>query len=207
MSQTDIVEDLLEIGAISLNVEEPFTWSSGLQAPIYCDNRLIMSHVAVRKKITAGLVDLIQEHFPQVEGIAGTATAGIPHAAFIAAELDLPMVYVRSKAKDHGKKNALEGELQAGSRVVMVEDLISTGGSVLAAAEEVADHGGEVLGCVAIFNYLLPQSRENFKGASYPLYTLTNYEELMSWAADKQAFAGHMDVLNAWYHDPKDWKQ
>ena len=148
-----IAKDLLEIEAVFLNPENPFTWASGLKSPIYCDNRMTMSYPAVRRAIANGLAEKIKAEFPEVEVIAGTATAGIPHAAWIAEILDLPMVYIRSKAKDHGKGNQIEGRITAGQKMVVVEDLISTGGSVLEACEAATREGADVLGVAAIFTY------------------------------------------------------
>ena len=136
-----IAKDLLTIEAVFLRPNEPFTWASGIKSPIYCDNRMTMSYPAVRKAIASGLAAQIKEHFPDVEVIAGTATAGIPHAAWVADILDLPMVYIRSKAKDHGKGNQIEGRITEGQKMVVIEDLISTGGSVLEACEAAAREG------------------------------------------------------------------
>ena len=141
-----IAKDLLTIEAVFLRPNEPFTWASGIKSPIYCDNRMTMSYPAVRKAIASGLAAQIKEHFPDVEVIAGTATAGIPHAAWVADILDLPMVYIRSKAKDHGKGNQIEGRITEGQKMVVIEDLISTGGSVLEACEAAAREGANVLG-------------------------------------------------------------
>lgn len=160
-----IAKDLLTIEAVFLRPNEPFTWASGIKSPIYCDNRMTMSYPAVRKAIASGLAAQIKEHFPDVEVIAGTATAGIPHAAWVADILDLPMVYIRSKAKDHGKGNQIEGRITEGQKMVVIEDLISTGGSVLEACEAAAREGANVLGVAAIFTYELPQGLNNFEKA------------------------------------------
>ena len=170
-----IAKDLLTIEAVFLRPNEPFTWASGIKSPIYCDNRMTMSYPAVRKAIASGLAAQIKEHFPDVEVIAGTATAGIPHTAWVADILDLPMVYIRSKAKDHGKGNQIEGRITEGQKMVVIEDLISTGGSVLEACEAAAREGANVLGVAAIFTYELPQGLTNFEKAQLPLVTLTNY--------------------------------
>lgn len=202
-----VAEKLLEINAVNLQPAAPFTWASGLKAPIYCDNRLIMSFPETREFIESAFADLIQTHFEGVEVIAGTATAGIPHAAFVASILKLPMIYVRSSAKDHGKNNAIEGYLKPGSKVVMVEDLISTGGSVLDAAEKVTEAGGEVIGCAAIFNYLLDSGRQAFAEANYPLATLTNYSELVDVAVKDGELADYYETLLKWYKDPVAWSE
>lgn len=143
-----VAKALLEIEAVTLSPNEPFTWASGIKSPIYCDNRITISVPSVRTLITDGLVALIKDKYPDVEVIAGTATAGIPHAAFVAQKMDLPMIYVRSKAKDHGKAKRIEGRIQPGQKVVLIEDLISTGGSVIEAAKAAESEGAEVLGCV-----------------------------------------------------------
>lgn len=200
-----IAELLLEINAIHLSPTEPYTWASGIKAPIYCDNRLIMSHPKERDQIETALAQLISQHYPEVEVIAGTATAGIPHAAFVAEKLNLPMIYVRSSNKGHGKQKAIEGLLNEGAKVVMVEDLISTGSSVLTAAEKVKEAGGKVLGCVAIFDYLLEAGRENFASTQIPLFTLTNYKSLIDVAVKRPELANHYDTLAAWYQNPRQW--
>ena len=203
----DIAKELLHIEAVTLNPKEPYTWASGLKAPIYTDNRLIVSHPAARNKVENAMVQAIREHFNEVEVIAGTATAGIPHAAIIAHLLNVPMIYVRSSAKAHGKRNAIEGARKPGAKVVMVEDLISTGGSVIQAADAVEDAGGEVIGCLAIFTYLLEQSTKNFKEASYPLVTLTNYQTLVDIATVNPELAEYKETLEDWYKDPVLWSE
>lgn len=202
-----VSQKLLDIQAVNLRPNDPFTWASGLKSPIYCDNRLIMSYPETRNFIESALADLITTHFEEVDVIAGTATAGIPHAAFVANILNLPMIYVRSSAKDHGKNNAIEGYLKPGSKVVMIEDLISTGGSVLEAAEKVVEAGGEVIGTAAIFNYLLESGREAFAKANYPLATLTNYRELVEVAVNEPELAAYYDTLVEWYKDPAAWSK
>ncbi len=203
----DIAKELLHIEAVTLNPKEPYTWASGLKAPIYTDNRLIVSHPAARNKVENAMVQAIREHFNEVEVIAGTATAGIPHAAIIAHLLNVPMIYVRSSAKAHGKRNAIEGALKPGAKVVMVEDLISTGGSVIQAADAVEDAGGEVIGCLAIFTYLLEQSTKNFKEAGYSLVTLTNYQTLVDIATVNPELAEYKETLEDWYKDPVLWSE
>lgn len=200
-----VAEKLLEIKAVNLKPNQPFTWASGLKSPIYCDNRLIMSFPETRDFIEQALADLIKSQFKGVEVIAGTATAGIPHAAFVANILNLPMIYVRSSAKEHGKNNAIEGYLKPGSKVVMVEDLISTGGSVLDAASKVEQAGGEVIGCAAIFNYLLESGQKAFDDVAFPLATLTNYRELVEHAVSDPELKAYYDTLVEWYKDPVKW--
>ncbi|UJF25807.1 orotate phosphoribosyltransferase [Planococcus sp. 107-1] len=177
-----IARQLLTIGAVELRPENPFTWASGVQSPIYCDNRLTMSYPEVRKEIAKGLAELIEEFYPECEVVAGTATAGIPHAAWVSDRLNLPMVYVRSKPKEHGQGNMVEGKIETGKKVVVVEDLISKGGSVLQAAEGLKAAGFEVLGIAAIFTYDLPQSIEAITAAGFTFHTLTDFPALVEEA-------------------------
>ncbi|MDG0843316.1 orotate phosphoribosyltransferase [Staphylococcus equorum] len=180
-----IAESLLDIKAVSLSPNDPFTWSSGIKSPIYCDNRVTLGYPSVRRNIRDGLSTLIKNHFEGVEIISGTATAGIPHAAYVSETLDLPMNYVRSKSKSHGKQNQIEGALTKGKKVVVIEDLISTGGSSIAAVEALKEAGAEVLGVVAIFTYGLKKADEQFKQAEIPFFTLSNYNELIEVAKEK----------------------
>lgn len=205
MSSKDIARILLAIQAVTLKPADPFTWASGLKAPIYCDNRLIMSHPAERRLIEQTLAELVKQEFPDVEVIAGTATAGIPHAAYVSWLLDLPMIYIRSNSKDHGKQSAIEGELKSGQKVVLIEDLISTGGSVLEAARKVEEAGAHVLGCAALFSYLLPQSKQAFDEAGYPLVTLTDYQTLVDVAVHHEELKDYQETLESWYKDPVAW--
>ncbi len=201
-----IAEQLLEIKAVALSPKEPFTWASGLKSPIYCDNRLTMSYPKVRRDIAKGLAEKIKENYPEVEVIAGTATAGIPHAAWVAEELDLPMVYIRGKAKDHGKKNQIEGYISDKQKMVIIEDLISTGGSVLEACEAAVNEGATVLGVAAIFTYELPKGIENFEKANMSYLTLTNYSELIEVAVDKNYInPAEETLLKKWKENPKKW--
>ena len=201
-----IAKDLLTIEAVFLRPNEPFTWASGIKSPIYCDNRMTMSYPAVRKAIASGLAAQIKEHFPDVEVIAGTATAGIPHAAWVADILDLPMVYIRSKAKDHGKGNQIEGRITEGQKMVVIEDLISTGGSVLEACEAAAREGANVLGVAAIFTYELPQGLTNFEKAQLPLVTLTNYSTMIDTALEMDYIGKeYIALLQQWKQSPQTW--
>ena len=201
--QMNIAEQLLEIKAVFLQPNEPFTWSSGLKAPIYCDNRLSMSYPKVRKNIAEGLKSLITEHYPEAELIAGTATAGIPHAAWVSDLMELPMCYVRSKAKGHGKGNQIEGNAAPGQKVVVVEDLISTGGSVITAADALREAGCEVLGVVSIFTYELESGREKLANANIKNYSLSNYSSLIEVAREKGYIAERdMEKLKKWRSNP-----
>ena len=204
--EQQVAQNLLAIKAVFLSPNEPFTWASGIKSPIYCDNRLTMSFPKVRRLIAKGLAEKIKKQFPEVEVIAGTATAGIPHAAWVAEILDLPMVYIRSKAKDHGKGNQIEGQITPGQKMVVIEDLISTGGSVLEACQAAKREGADVLGVAAIFTYELPKGATNFNTAQLPLVTLTNYTTLIQTALeDGYISEADLALLTAWKHDPENW--
>jgi orotate phosphoribosyltransferase len=180
----NIAQSLLDIGAVSLSPNDLFTWSSGIKSPIYCDNRVTLGYPKVRTEIRDGLSALIKEKFSNVEIVSGTATAGIPHAAYVSEVLDLPMNYVRSKSKSHGKQNQIEGALSKGKKVVVIEDLISTGGSSITAVDALKEAGAEVLGVVAIFTYGLSKADELFNDVGVPFYTLSDYNELIEVAKD-----------------------
>ncbi|CAI3392256.1 MULTISPECIES: orotate phosphoribosyltransferase [Enterococcus] len=204
--EQQVAQNLLAIKAVFLSPNEPFTWASGIKSPIYCDNRLTMSFPKVRRLIAKGLAEKIKKQFPEVEVIAGTATAGIPHAAWVAEILDLPMVYIRSKAKDHGKGNQIEGQITPGQKMVVIEDLISTGGSVLEACQAAKREGADVLGVAAIFTYELPKGATNFNTAKLPLVTLTNYTTLIQTALEEGYISeADLALLTAWKHDPENW--
>lgn len=206
MIAEQIAKDLLSIEAVSLSPDEPFTWASGLKSPIYCDNRITMSYPAVRRAIAKDLAEKIKAEFPNVEVIAGTATAGIPHAAWVAELLDLPMVYIRSKPKDHGQGNQIEGRIKAGQKMVVIEDLISTGGSVLEAAQAAKREGADVLGVAAIFTYELAKGQKNFEAANMPLVTLTNYSTLIESALKENYInQDQLELLKKWRQDPENW--
>lgn len=201
-----IAKDLLDIEAIFLRPNEPFTWASGIKSPIYCDNRITMSYPHVRRAIAKGLAAVIKTNYPEAEVIAGTATAGIPHAAWVAELLDLPMVYIRSKAKEHGKGNQIEGRIQPNQKMVVIEDLLSTGGSVLEACEAAKREGADVLGVAAIFTYELPQVQENFDQAGLSYVTLTNYTALIESALETGAIQeSDVALLQEWRKDPAAW--
>ena len=180
-----IAEELLSIGAVFLRPEEPFTWASGIKSPIYCDNRLTLSAPSVREKIEQGLANLVREHFPECQMLMGTSTAGIAHAAITATILDLPMGYVRSGAKDHGRANRIEGRMDAGMKVVVVEDLISTGGSCIEVVEALREAGAEVLGIVSIFTYGMRRGLERIAEANTVNYSLSNLDALVEVAAEE----------------------
>ncbi len=194
-----IAKSLLDIEAVSLSPNEMFTWSSGIKSPIYCDNRVTLGYPEVRKAIRDGLIQLIEKHFPDVEVVSGTATAGIPHAAFITDKMSLPMNYVRSKSKSHGKQNQIEGALSNNKKVVVVEDLISTGGSSITAVNALREAGADVLGVVAIFTYALSKADEMFKDAKVPFYTLSHYDELIEVAqAEGKISEADIETLINW---------
>lgn len=202
----EIAASLLEINAVALRPNEPFTWTSGLQSPIYCDNRLTLSYPVVRRQIAEGLKELIQSHFPGAEVIAGTATAGIPHAAWVSELMDLPMCYVRSSAKGHGKGNQIEGKAEAEQKVVVIEDLISTGGSVITAVEALRAAGCEVLGAVSIFTYGLEKGRALLADANIDSHSLTEFASLVEEAiVGGYISSDAQESLMEWSKDPANW--
>ncbi|SEP55601.1 orotate phosphoribosyltransferase [Piscibacillus halophilus] len=175
-----IAKQLIKIGALKLNTEKYFTWTSGIQSPIYCDNRLIISYPEVREEVIEAMVNKIKETYKDVDVIAGCATAGIPHAAWVADRLNLPMVYVRDKAKKHGLNNQIEGRINKGDRILIIEDLISTGGSSIKAANAATDAGGHVLGILSIFSYNMKKSLENMKEHGYQSDSLLTFDTLLN---------------------------
>jgi len=181
----EIAEALLSIQAVFLRPKDPFTWASGIHSPIYCDNRLTLSFPEVRRKIEKGLAELVREHFPEASALFGTSTAGIAHAALTAEILDLPMGYVRGSAKDHGRQNQIEGALSEGQPVVVVEDLISTGGSVIECVEVLRENGAKVLGVVSIFTYGMEKGKKRLKEADVENYSLCDLDSLLPVAAGK----------------------
>ena len=184
-----IAEDLLKIKAVFLRPNEPFTWASGIKSPIYCDNRLTLSDTQVRDDVENGLATLIREHYPQAEVLMGTSTAGIAHAAITATILNLPMGYVRSGAKDHGRGNQIEGKLLPGQKVVVVEDLISTGGSCIEVVNVLREAGADVLGIVSIFTYGMKKGLERLEAAEVKNVSLCDLDTLVEVAADKAYIA------------------
>lgn len=200
-----IAKHLLDIKAVFLRPSEPFTWASGIKSPIYCDNRLTLSYPAVRKDVEAGLAQLVKENFPEAECLMGTATAGIAHAALAADILGLPMGYVRGGAKSHGRNNRIEGLVKPGMKVVVVEDLISTGGSSIECVEALREAGCEVIGMVAIFTYGLQKATVNFEKANCRFATLSNYDTLIKVAVENNYVTeAELEKLKAWKKDPSD---
>ena len=180
-----IAKELLSIGAVFLRPEEPFTWASGIKSPIYCDNRLTLSAPATRDKVEHGLAQLVKEHYPECEMLMGTSTAGIAHAAITATLLGLPMGYVRGESKSHGRNNRIEGRMEPGTKVVVVEDLISTGGSAIDVVEALREAGAEVLGIVSIITYGMKKGLERIAAAGTRNYSLSNLDTLVEVAAEE----------------------
>lgn len=202
----EIAASLLDIGAIKLSLDHPFKWSSGWNSPIYCDNRLSLSFPEIRTHIKNALVDAIKKNYPSVEAIAGVATAGIPQGALVAEALDIPFIYVRSKPKGHGMENMIEGQITPGQKVVLIEDLVSTGGSSLKAAEALQVAKFEVLGMAAIFTYGFDLADRNFEDAGIKLVCLSNYSLLLDEALNRGAIEeSQLTTLENWRKDPGGW--
>ncbi|HWK23939.1 MAG TPA: orotate phosphoribosyltransferase [Ureibacillus sp.] len=202
--QKEIAHGMLKVGAVELNATDLFTWASGIKSPIYCDTRLTISDVTVRKQIAQGLAQNIKEFFPETEVIAGTATAGIPHAAWVSDVLESPMVYVRSKAKDHGRGNQIEGKIAPGQKVVVVEDIVSTGGSSITAVEALRAAGCEVVGVVCVYTYNLPRAEQAFEQAGVKYVSLTNFDYLIEAATETGAIKEQdIPFLKEWHADLK----
>jgi len=196
----EIIEGLVEIGAVSINVVEPFTWASGIKAPIYCDNRKAIGHYHLRHQIALSLKELIMDKFSGVELIGGTATAGIPHATSVADQLELPLVYFRSNAKAHGTKSLIEGDFKRGQRIVIVEDLISTGGSVLQCVGQARKNGLDVVGVVSIVNYGLTAAVENFAAQKVQAHTVIAFDDIYQALDLSQT---ERDVIDIWRKNPQ----
>lgn len=200
-----IAKDLLSIGAVFLRPDEPFTWASGIKSPIYCDNRLTLTAPAVRDDVENGLAETIKREYPQCEVLMGTSTAGIAHAAITAHLMNLPMGYVRSGAKDHGRTNQIEGKLEKGQKVVVVEDLISTGGSVIEVVNVLREAGAEVLGIVSIFTYGMKKGLERLAEANVKNISLSNFDVLVEVAAEEGDIAKEdIQRLIAFRNNPSD---
>ena len=206
MSREELIaKDLLSIKAVFLSPDEPFTWASGIKSPIYCVNRLTLSYPEVRNDIEKGLAELVQENYPDCEVLMGTSTAGIAHAALVADILNKPMGYVRGSNKSHGRQNRIEGVVREGMKVVVVEDLISTGGSSLEVVDALREAGCEVLGLVAIFTYCLKDSIKNFADNDFHFVTLSNYDALLPVAVEHNYIKEEaLEKLKAWKVDPHD---
>jgi len=202
--QNEIAHAMLKVGAVELNPTDLFTWASGIKSPIYCDTRLTISDPVIRKQLANGLAQNIKEFFPETEVIAGTATAGIPHAAWVSDILELPMVYVRSKAKEHGRGNQIEGKYTAGQKVVVVEDIVSTGGSSITAVEALRAAGCEVVGVVCVYTYNLPKAEQAFDAAGVKYVSLTNFDYLVEAANESGTISqDQIPFLKEWHADLK----
>ncbi len=203
-----IAKHLLKSSAVRLSPEKPFQWASGWASPIYCDNRITLSYPEIRKDISKGLIDLINSYFPETDCISGVATAGIPQASIIADNMNLPLSYVRPKPKSHGMQNQIEGRIEKGQKCLVVEDLISTGGSSLKAVEVLRNEGIKVIGLIAIFTYGFALADENFKKHNLKYHCLSNYEALINVAIENNFIQGEqMQKLQAWRKDPANWSK
>lgn len=199
---------LLDVKAVKLQPNTPFTWASGWLSPFYCDNRKTLSYPDLRSFVKLEICHIIQEQFPEAEVVAGVATGAIPQGALVADALGLPFVYVRSKPKDHGLENLIEGDMKKGAKVVVVEDLISTGGSSLKAVEAIRNYGCEVVGMVASYTYGFPVAEEAFKKADVKLVTLTDYESVVEQAVETGYISkDDVEVLNEWRSNPAEWRK
>ncbi|MDR0404296.1 MAG: orotate phosphoribosyltransferase [Oscillospiraceae bacterium] len=204
MKKGEIVENLFDIGAVFLSPKKPFTWASGIKSPIYCDNRLILSFPKIRKKIEACLSEIVKENFSECEILAGTSTAGIAHAAFIACDLDLPMVYVRGNEKDHGRKNLIEGKIEPNQNTVVIEDLISTAGSVINVVKILRKAQANVLGIVSIFTYGMKASLEALTRENTKNFSLLSYDDLIETALKRRIISeSDFKGLKFFRDDPK----
>ncbi|QNL22555.1 orotate phosphoribosyltransferase [Hyphobacterium sp. CCMP332] len=203
-----IAKHLLKSSAVRLSPEKPFQWASGWASPIYCDNRLTLSYPEIRNDISTGLIDLVKTYFPVADCISGVATAGIPQASIIADKMNLPLSYVRPNPKSHGMQNQIEGRIEKGSKCVMVEDLISTGGSSLKAVEVLRNEGIEVIGLIAIFTYGFAMADENFKKHNLKYHCLSNYAALIDVAIENNFIKDEqMQTLKEWRKDPANWNK
>ncbi len=204
--QTEVAKKLLELNTIKIQPSSPFTWASGWKSPIYCDNRKILSYPATRSFIRDKFAEIIREKYPRTEVIAGVATGAIAHGVLVADELDLPFIYVRSKPKGHGLENLIEGEMKPGQKVVVIEDLVSTGTSSLKAVEAINNFGATVTGMLAIFTYNFAQARESFKKAHVELTPLSRYQVLIDKALEMGEISkDQVETLMKWREDPANW--
>jgi orotate phosphoribosyltransferase len=203
-----ISQNLLQIKAIKLNIKKPYIWASGWKSPIYCDTRITLSYPAIRTYIRQEFVNIIADDFGDIDLIAGVATGGIAHGALVAQDLGLPFAYIRSESKDHGLTNRIEGVIESGQSVIVIEDLVSTGGSSLKAVKALREAGANVKGLLSIFNYGFAISEESFKKADCPIYSLSNYEYLINQAlTDEYIREDDLIVLKKWRENPAEWKK
>lgn len=204
--ETAVAEKLLQINAVKLNLQNPFTWASGWKSPIYCDNRKILSYPHVRDFIKSEMTNMVFTEFPEAEVIAGVATAGIPHGALVADLLTLPFVYVRSKPKEHGMGNQIEGVLEQGKKVLVIEDLISTGMSSMQAVEAIQQAGAEVIGICSVFNYGFDIAKNLFENKGIKMISLSNYNALISLSLEKNTITNEDEILlKQWRENPSEW--
>ena len=205
-TQIEVTKQLLQINTLKIQPSNPFTWASGWKSPIYCDNRKILSYPKTRAFIRDRFIEVIKEKYPNAEVIAGVATGAIAHGVLVAEQLGLPFIYVRAKPKDHGLENLIEGDLKPGQKVVVVEDLVSTGISSLKAADAVNNFGGDVIGMVSVFTYNFPQAKENFKNAKIELTSLSCYRILIDLALELgEITQNQVESLMEWREDPANW--
>lgn len=208
LSAEQLAHFLLQIKAIRLNVQNPFTWASGWKSPVYCDNRKILSYPQIRSFVKDALVQIVRTHYPDTEFIAGVATAGIPHGALIADTLGLPFVYVRPKPKEHGMNNTIEGDLSLGAKVTVIEDVISTGGSSLKAVTDLRNAGANIIGMAAIYTYNFDIAIQNFNDAKVILHTITDYKTLIDIAVKEDFITtDDLEALHLWRNDPSNWNK
>ena len=201
-----LASHLLDIKAIELNPENPFTWASGWKSPIYCDNRKVLSYPKIRQEVKTWLAEAVKNKFSSCDLVAGVATAGIPHAALLADALDLPMIYVRSSVKSHGRKNQIEGDLSQGKKCIVVEDLISTGGSALKAVQALKENGLEVLAVISLFNYGFETAKANFSSQNVAYHSLASFKDLLLVAREKNLFSEEqLEKISRWREDPANW--
>lgn len=207
-NELQVAEKLLQINAIKLNLQAPYTWASGWRSPIYCDNRKVLSYPQVREFIKSEMSNIVFQQFTDAEVVAGVATAGIPHGALIADQIKLPFIYVRSAPKGHGLGNQIEGVLETGQKVIVIEDLISTGKSSMQVVDVLRANGANVIGMVAIFTYGFPEATQLFADNNLPLVTLSNYESLLQLAKEKNMFTeAELATLGEWRNNPSTWMQ
>jgi orotate phosphoribosyltransferase len=205
-TQKHFAEKLMQIKALQINLQQPYTWASGWKSPVYCDNRKVLSYPYIRDFVKSELANMVLEHFPDAEVIAGVATAGIPHGTMAADLLKLPLIYVRSKPKEHGMGNQIEGVLQQGQKVVVIEDLVSTGKSSLQAVDAIREAGGEVIGMCALFTYGFDAAAQAMEKAGVPLHTISNYTALMEVSEEQSLItAEQKQSLEEWRKDPATW--
>lgn len=201
-----LAKSLLDINAVLLRPNEPFTWASGWNSPIYCDNRLTLRYPPIRKRIAKAFVSCITDHLTTPEVITGTATAGIPHAAWVAGSMDLPLAYVRAKAKAYGLGNQIEGGVDKGQSTIVIEDLISTGGSAISVIEALQFIGAEITAVLSIFSYGFDKAKDRFRKIGVPVYTLTDYKTLIDVALEEGAVQeSDIKLLNSWRANPEKW--